>query len=355
MAARRKKPDVTQAPGIRTQADLAEAAGVSRYTVNRALRGLDDVSESTRKRIVKLASDRGYRVHHAASSMVKKRFNCVALIQSTVPYRSSLFDGSLFDGVHDALAEHDIHVVVNNMPDAKLLAEGELPKVLRHFMCDGLLMNYFAQIPPQLEQVLKRSQVRAVWMNTRRKDNCVYLDDVDGGRRATEYLLDLGHRRVGYLDYENHAADPIHHSIDDRYAGYRQAMRAAGLEPLRLRPSDEPLERGGRVAFSRSWLQRDDRPTAVVCYSNKSAMPLLAAACELDVDVPGELSVITFDDHAWLPTGRRLTTFCHGWRRVGRAAADQLRALIEDAQQTPRRPVVLQFEFEDGGSTAPAR
>ncbi len=339
---------------IRTQGELAAAAGVSRYTVNRALRGLEEVGESTRKRILSLARQHGYRVHSGASAVVNKRFNCVALVESNVPHRSSVFNGSLFDGVHDALAEHDIHVVVTKMPDDKLLARDEMPKVLRQLMCDGVLMNYFAAIPPQLEEVMRLTQIPAIWMNARRPGNCVYLDDIEGGQRATEHLLALGHRRIAYLDYENSVHNPIHHSIDDRHAGYAKAMKAAGLTPWRLRASDETMPRAERAPFSASWLARPDRPSAVVCYSNKSALPLLLAALEAGVKIPDDLSLVTFEDDPWTEGGRHLTSFRHQWNLLGRTAAELLRQIIDagDTQESIE-PRVLRFAFDPGTTTAP--
>ena len=178
-----------------TLAQVAEEAGVSIYTTSRVLNGgVRAVYLKAARRaehIRQIARRVGYLPNAAASAVAKGRFNCVAVVESTQDYRSSFFGGAMLDGIHDALAERDMHVLVAKLPDAKLINEEFMPKILRELMADGLLLNYFCDIPPQLQELIDTQSMPAIWINSRQKADCVYPDDFDAACRATQHLLIL--------------------------------------------------------------------------------------------------------------------------------------------------------------------
>ena len=348
-----------------TQKEVATAAGVSQMTVSYALRGSELINPETRKVVMQAAEQLGYRPNSSAVAIRQGRAGSVAIIESTTRYRSSFFGGALFDGIESVLAEHDIHIHVARIPDAALTDEGFIPKILREYTADGLLINYIADIPDKLVELIDRYHIPATWINSKHPHNCVYLDDYAGGREATRYLIGLGHTRVAYVDYQNQPpdrADPsqqsVHYSIPERRQGYLDEMASAGLEPTLL--YDETRERehnpvAGRH-FSRQWLAEPSRPSAIVSFNGRGAMQVIQAATELGMSVPRDLSIVAFEDVPVFDNGFAVTVMRHNFEALGGAASRMLLRRLEDLPDCPdQAPEVRPFELVVGETTAPPR
>ncbi len=335
--------------------DIAEHVGVSSMAVSYALRNKGSIGAETRNRVLRAAKELGYMPNLSARAMALGKFGTVALIQSSLPYRSTLAEGML-KGIHDELTCHDMHLSMDIIPDEKLTSEGFVPKILRELMVDGLLINYTALIPQQMLELIAKSNIPAIWMNSKQESDCVYPDECDAGREATEYLLKLGHRRIAYANYSGGG----HYSAIDRMAGYKQAMEQFGLSPRVVTPSDcgvEPLADGSisreqRPAVAKAMLAGPDRPSAVVTYSGSTAYPLLYAAASMGINVPGDLSVVTFHDEIGSGLGVPITTLLIPVYEVGRIAAEMIIEKIGDPSCVlPSRSV--KFGFGEGQTCAP--
>ena len=332
-----------------TLKQIAACAGVSPPAVSNILNAKAHLYRpETRARVLQAAREMGYRANAAARATATGRFDSIALLLSTVPHRSSLFSG-LVEGIHDGLAERDLHLTLARLPDEKLADRGYVPKILKQCLADGLLINYFDQIPPALVELVDAHRVPAVWINSRQEANCICPDDEDAARRATERLLGMGHRRVAFVNYSG----DTHYSAAARYAGYAGAMRGAGLTPHSAR---EVIPRCDRIAAASRWLGVDaaERPTAVVAYSGTSAWPIREAAMAMSLSVPADLSLITFEDHPADEVGVRLDTMLVPEAAMGRAAVEMLLERIEH----PDRPLPsrsLPFDFAPGDTATPFR
>ena len=330
-----------------TLKQVAASAGVSQPAVSNILGAKAHLYRpETRERVLRAAREMGYRANAAARATATGRFGSVALLLSTVPHRSSL-SGPLVEGIHDGLAERDLHLTLARLPDEKLTDRGYVPKILQQCLADGLLINYFDQIPPALVELIGAHGVPAVWMNSRQDANCVCPDDEDAARRATRRLLGLGHERVAFANYSG----DTHHSAAARYAGYADAMRVAGRVPRSIR---EVTPRSERIGASLQWLDvpAEERPTAVVAYSGTSAWPIREAAAALGLSVPADLSLVTFEDHPSDEIGVRLDTMVVPEREMGRVAVEMLLARIDEpGRSLPSR--VLPFTHAAGDTVAP--
>jgi DNA-binding LacI/PurR family transcriptional regulator len=185
---------------------IAERVGLSPKTVSRILSGKAALHKpETRERVLQVATELGYRANSSARAMRRQRFGCVTLLLSNVRQRSVL-PSAREDGIQAALGEHDLHLMVAPLPDAKLTDQGFVPRILREYGSDGLLVNYNTRIPPRMETLLDAHNLPSVWINVRRDSDCVYPDDLQAGRQAAERLLALGHRRIAFVDYteQNH-------------------------------------------------------------------------------------------------------------------------------------------------------
>ncbi len=312
-----------------TASHIAERLGISPMTVSRALTGRGRIAEQTRRRIEQAAREMGYRPSAVARATRSGRTGCVGLLMPTNPHHAR-FGLGLWTAIHDALAEHDLHLNLSRLPDSKLTRQ-TLPKIVRQWLADGLLINYTHHIPAEMTRAIDDYNIPAVWINAKLAADCVYPDDVAAGRLATRHLLERGHQRVGYVRF----AGSGHHSEVDRRAGYEQAMREAGLTPVvteldtgRYEPEAD-VAHDPRLAPALAYLDRDDRPGAVVCYSSYTALPLQHAAALKRIEVPRQLGLVSIDDGPVSECGVPLTAVSLDLERVGRVSVEQLLDRIE--------------------------
>lgn len=327
---------------------IAAHVGLSAKTVSRIL-GNEHAPHrpETRARVLSAAQELGYRTNRSARAMRTRRTGSIALLLSTVPQRSVL-STRLLGGIQAELTEHDLHLLIASLPDARLTDEQYLPRVLRDWATDGLLINYTADIPAAMSAIITRHSIPSIWINVKQGADCVHPDDFTAAREATERLIALGHRRIAYVDF----GGVTHYSAWDRREGCRDACAAAGMN------SPELLEGGGdpseRAEQARAWLQRPtpDRPTAVLVYGAGLAQPIVYAAATCGLNVPGDLSVITIGEESESAVGRPIDTFVLPQELMGRTAASML---VERMTQPgrPLAPRMLPLAFIPGNTVGP--
>lgn len=341
-------------PTFITMKQLAKLAGVSQSLVSRALHGggasTIGVSPETAARIRELAALHGYRANAAARATRRRKLATIALLLSTERRRSYL-PSQLLDGIQDALFEHDLRLLLARLPDEQLTDERYVPYILREWAADGVLVNYTDHIPVPMLELIRKHNIPSVWLNCRLPADCVHPDDYGAGRRATEHLLALGHRRIAYVDYtHSRSSSALHYSAIDRQAGYEHALRAAGLTPETFWP-DQAVPATERVTVSWQWLHRAELPTAVVTYSYREAGALLHAATLHGRRVPRDLSIVSFGPEEIQGAGLVLTQFILPEHALGNAAV----AMLVKKIATPvfRQPTqALPFGFVEGQTCA---
>lgn len=321
---------------------IASEIGVSPRTVQRILNApLKDTRPTIVRRarqIQERARQLNYRPNVAARATASGRFDCVSLVRpsGTTASRYSL---ELSDGIVNELALHDMHLTLHRLPDEKLAEAGFLPKMLRQSMSDGLLVNYTHQIPPQVAEAIDQSAIPTVWLNVKRDFDCVYPDDVAAGRMATEYLIQRGYRKIAYF----HLGGSGHYSEEDRRKGYLDAMKAAGLSPQVHEVACEHAGRhhpeagesfDPRLPLALQWLDRSDRPQAVVTYSSWTALPLLSAALYRSLRPGKDLAITTVDDACVTDSGIPITTAVIDGTDMGRRAVQMLMKKIEEPEKS---------------------
>lgn len=324
-----------------TLEDIAEQTGVDKSTVSKILGGKARKARISRQReayVMSVAEKLNFRPNAAARAMSEGRFGCVALLMSTGETSSTLPQHMLL-GIHDALAKHDLHLTMTRLPDEQLTSEGFVPKILRQAMADGLLINYTDHIPQKMRDLMHRYRLPSIWLNSKQAADCAYPDDEDAGRRAVEYLLSRGCRRVAYVDYSHRIDDPIrmHYSAIDRRMGYERAMVAAGLQP-RVIESPADFGVGMFEGLSRQWLQGSEPPDAVVAYSDHEVNPVLLAARDMRLDLP----VVTFGNSLVVLGDCLIPTMIVPQSRLGRIAVEMLLEKMENpAEPMNPRPIPL--------------
>jgi LacI family transcriptional regulator len=339
-----------------TLADIATRVGVDRSTVSRVLSNKaaeGGISAELAERIVAKARELNYIPNHFARAVREGKFNCAALLMSTIQGRSYL-PSRLLDGIHDGLAEADMHLTVAKVPDEQLNSADYVPKILRTLMADGLLINYTNHLPEHLVDIVTRQQLPAVWINTRCDTAAVYPRNFEAAEAMTRRLVELGHRRIAYLDLCAGREDvsSAHFSAADRLAGYVAAMQEAGLEPWEVRGERAYTTFEMEKSFLIDFLRRSDRPTAVVCYFSVFVPAILRAAEEVGIRVPQELSIATFAPESFREHGLTVSAMLEPHYQMGREAVQLLRARVTGpSRKLPSSP--LDFMWLDLDTCVP--
>jgi LacI family transcriptional regulator len=333
-----------------TQIDIARRAGVSQVTVSHVLSGRGRVGEEVRARVLSIARKLGYRPNAAARAISTGKFGCVALLLGS-RQQTSVLAQELVWGIEDALEQRDTYLMLARLDDGRLRTPGYIPKVLRQVHADGMLINYTYWHPRELAQQVASHQIPAIWINTKRPTDCVYPDEFGAARAATERLISLGHRRIGYVDYYIHPdgdLDHVHYSTIDRYAGYAHAMALAGLQTRRL-----VCDQGAsRIASSMGWLCGPDRPTAVLAYDAFSSRPVQVGALACGLSVPKDLSIVVFDEQANHDFDVPTATLVNPDKEMGSVGVEMLMERIAQPKK-PLKSRELPLAFVDGASLAP--
>jgi LacI family transcriptional regulator len=343
--------------GNLTQEQLAQLAGVHRITVTKALRGDSSVSAKTRKRVLEVARKAGYMPNAAAVAMRSGRHGAVGLLGS--PTSGSGFSPGVQYSASEVLASHDMNLVFGKVSDEELVHENDVPKILREWSVDGLLIAYCAGFPQELVEYIRNTRLPVLWINVKLDARCIYPDDYNGTCQATQRLIEAGHRRVLYegkpLEKTSHNE---HYSLADRYRGYLDAMRDAGLSPLSTH--GDQMDSSVLRAELREILQADDRPTGIVAMT-RSGMVELFVAAELGMSVPGELSVVAVRDQAILTSwdshahvaGVDVSAMNIPSFEIGRLAAERVLQEISRPDDLDTAPIIVPFETHDGETVGP--
>lgn len=359
MTRRSKSVDPRQLNGPELLQRIAAEVGVSTRTVYRVLNqrsGEVWASAASRgERIRALAQEWGYRPNLAARTTRTGRFGTVSLVMGMGP-NSSSFPLNFIKGLHDSLASGGSSLLVSRVHDEQLDDVEALPSYLGSQQVDGLVIYYDQQLPAHAEEALAASQLPYLWVNLKRKHNCIHYDDRGAGRLAVETLVALGHRRIAYLVRPGGG----HYSTADRLRGYRAGMRAAGLEPILIEPFSatptaetdaQHLSLPDRLTSLFSAL--DPWPTAVVGYSADDVLAAYIAAGRLGRQVPRDLSLIGIHQRLETPAGVPLSLVTSEAYGLGIEAGHLATALVAEPS-TPHKPHHQPYEFVPRGTHGPA-
>ena len=310
--------------GTVTMEDIARRAGVSRALVSMAFRDVPGVSAATRDHILATADAMGYRFNRLASRLARKAATTFGVF--LLDLRQDVY-ADMFDGISAVAKTNDKHIVMavgasdGSLDAAALetLAQSQVDVVI----ATGLLL-------PDADVVAFNAQVPLVSV-ARRVDgvDSACTNNLRGARLATEHLLGLGHRRIAFL------ANPQTDGYLDRRLGYLAAMGDAGLA------GDVVVSRYSRqqaAVDAHDLLARGpaNRPTAIFAHNDQAALGALDAAAELGLGVPGDVSVVGYDN-SQLSRGAstNLTTVDLHGSDLGRDAAELALRRLADSDAPP--------------------
>jgi DNA-binding LacI/PurR family transcriptional regulator len=216
-------------------------------------------------------------------------------------------------------------------------------------MVDGLLILSLRPADSDMEQFLEAGVPGVIVDASHPRLNSVIVDNVEGGRLATQHLIDLGHVKIGYIsDYPDNPFNVA--PVRDRREGYLRALDGAGIpcraEYYREGSLDSQEARGLAVEL----LSLDDPPAAIFAYSDAQAIGVLEAARDLGLQVPADLSVIGYDDIE-AAEFMQLTTVRQSSFDSGVTGARLLLDIMEQSLSDPQE-ILLPTELVIRSSTA---
>jgi DNA-binding LacI/PurR family transcriptional regulator len=271
--------------GRATIVDVARHAGVSKSLVSLVLNQSPLVRPLKREAVLTAIEALDYRPNSAARSLVQVRTRAIGVILNDM--RNPWFLESL-RGINDVLSENGLHMLLG---EQRLGTKGG-QTIVTTFLdrnVDGLILAGTMPQTADLEDAARKAPT--VVLSSRNFSlpgvDVVANDDALGARMAVEHLIDLGHRKIA------HVAGDSGHVARFREEGYIATMRSHGLRPDVSRSGN--TESQGH-ASALNLLRQSDRPTAIFAVNDLAAVGVLDAAFELGLSIPGDLSVVGYDN-----------------------------------------------------------
>jgi len=326
--------------------DVAERAGVGVGTVSRVLNENPSVSDATRRKVLAAIEALDYTPNPIARRLSLRKTLAIAVI---VPFFTRPAFTERLRGVEYALADSEYDLILFNV-ETTAKRDTYFNDIPRRERFDGLLIVSLSPRNGDVEHLL-RAGVPTVLLDARHPDlSRVVIDDVAGGRLATRHLIELGHRRIGFVG--DQLDNPFNFiSSRDRYEGYRQALAEASIpfSAEYFRQGEHGREPARQMASD--LLALPDPPTAIAAASDTQAFGVLEAAQDAGMRVPEDLSVIGYDDIE-IAEYLGLTTIRQPLFALGVEGVALLLDSIANPPPAPRR-VLLPVELVVRGTTAP--
>ncbi|MBQ8297894.1 MAG: LacI family DNA-binding transcriptional regulator [Ruminococcus sp.] len=318
--------------------DIAKEIGVSVVTVSNALAGRDGVSDKLRQRICDTAERMGYRPSNTkaekktASQMKPSKSVGILTSERFVGDRGTFY-WELTATISNKLSENNIYTVYECVPAASE-SERIMPKMITEKKIDGIIV--IGQIRRRYIELLSKVELPLIFVDF--YDNRFNVDSVNsdsyyGGYLLTDYLVEMGHRKIGF--FGNVTATS---SIHDRFLGYIKCIMENNLEYRPEWTLDDRDEYGTlytKINFP------EEMPTAFVCNCDETAFRVISALKSKGIRVPEDISVVGYDNYTvsniCIPT---ITTVEVNINKMAAAAVEIIAKKLDDPSYTEGRRII---------------
>jgi LacI family transcriptional regulator len=300
--------------------DVAARAGVAVKTVSRVLNGHPYVSADTRARVEEAMRDLDFRPSVAARILSGAKSNQVALIYDN---HSPYYMFQIQTGCWEYCKQNGIRLLAQPVDVADPRVGEQVRGLVTETHVDGIILSSPVTDCDPVLRALEAMDIPFVRISpgtNHALTSSVFMDDAQAADDMTTHLINMGHRRIGFIK-----GHPNHMASDDRLFGYRRALDRAGIsfDPVLVADGEFDFESGTRAGGY--FLDLPDRPTAIFAANDDMAAGVLAVAHDRNIDLPAELSVAGFDDTTlartvWPP----LTTIHQPMAELARTAAEIL-------------------------------
>ena len=320
--------------------DVARLAGVSPMTVSRVINGGTRVSPATRRRVEDSISELGYVPSRLARGLIRQKTGTLALI---VPDVANPFFTLVVRGAEDVARRAGYRIILCDTRADLELEREVIEEMIAHRVEGMAIAPVSDQSRPHLER-LRNFGIEFVLVDRSVQgidSDVVFGDNADGARRLVKHLLDLGHRRIGFIVESDDVS-----TARDRHQGYRDALHAAGLEVDETLIERAPADPEGGSTAMRRFLEHEHTPTAVFAVNNLVALGAIEAVRAAGLDVPDDVAFVCFDD---IEHASRLypflTVMSQPAETLGTIGTQLLLDRIEGRAAGPPRIVVLPAQF----------
>lgn len=333
---------------VLTMEDVARHAGVSAMTVSRVINNEPNVSDATREAVEASIEELGYQPNESARALAGAKHVQIAFVY----HEPSAYVAEFLFGSFDQLRARNASFVVEKCADISI-AEETLRRLIAAGV-DGVLLQPPFSDSRRLLDILEKAGMPAVVITARAaRDSvsAVSIDDFDAAYQMTMFLVDHGHRKIGFI-----TGNPEQLASERRLEGHRAALRDAGIGPEGERIVEGDFNFRSGIEAAAKLLDADDPPTAIFASNDEMAIATIAVAHSRSLDVPRDLSVVGFDD---VPMAKSvwpaLTTIRQPVADMGGAAAD---LLVEEilsrraGEQPPAQHLLLDYQLVERESVA---
>ncbi|MDX1994708.1 MAG: LacI family DNA-binding transcriptional regulator [bacterium] len=311
--------------------DVARESGVSYATVSRALNGYEFVKPSTREKVLLAAEKLGYVPNNQARSLAGGRSNLIGIL---APALDNGYIAEIIRGIDEELAKSSYNLILYTTHRHHGKESNYVASIVNG-VADGLLL-IVPLIPTTYLDALRHQNFPHVLIDQSdfaEKSGVVNATNWQGAYDATQYLLQLGHQRIGFIGGMAELSSAI-----ERLNGYRTALEDAQLPSLDELITVGDFTEAGGYAATQKLLNVPHRPTAIFASNDLSAFGAMEAIRQHGLRIPDDISVVGFDDIPQASIAHpKLTTVRQPLEQMGRVAVKMLLEQIEDQSRPPRR------------------
>ncbi|MCH4888976.1 LacI family transcriptional regulator [Acidaminobacter sp. JC074] len=270
--------------------DVAKKAGVSISTVSRVVNGYEHVSKKSKERVEKAIRELEYSPSQAARSLASQKSKLIGII---VPDLTNQYYANMITAIEEEASKLDYSIIICNIQE-NMKKELKYMKMLKEMWVDGVILMH-EKINDETKKFLMDCSFPVVLSSVKIDDlklPNININDEQAAFDATNYLLELGHRRVAMISGD---LRDITAGIS-RLKGYKRALTEAGIK------IDESLIKEGYFKFEdgynnmKTLLMLKDRPTAVFAASDVMAIGAMNCAMDMGFEVPEDISFMGFDN-----------------------------------------------------------
>jgi len=269
--------------------DIAKAANVSLSTVSKALNNRRDVSEETRNRVLEIAHELDFVPRSLSKNYYRKKTENIGVIfcREYQPLSSNPFYSRVLEGIEAELTINGYNLILHLLPEDY---KGESPKMLKDHTVDGVIL--VGSLDREFVNQLRKLNMYVVMVDPKidvGDFNQVLIDNEQGAFSAIQYLINKGHKKIGFI---SGALERL--SFRQRYSGYLKALKYNNLSLRKDYVKTGGLEK--KYDHMSKLINLKNRPTAVFAANDINAIYGYKAVKDHKLNIPDDISVVGFDD-----------------------------------------------------------